>query len=53
MGDKKMSISVLLTVEGESKTTNEYKIADAPKDVVLQLERVLLEAMGKFMAMHQ
>ena len=49
----KMDISILVTIAGKSITTNEYKIKDAPKEVVLELEKLLLETMGKFMAAHE
>ena len=51
--DGKMDISLLLTVAGKSITTNEYKIKDAPKEVVIELEKLLIETLTKFMAAHQ
>ena len=53
MANGKMDIAILLTVAGDSITTNEYKIKDAPKAVVLELEKLLLETLGKFMAAHE
>lgn len=48
-----MDISILLTIAGKSVTTNEYKIKDAPKEVVMELEKLLLELMAKFMSAHE
>lgn len=53
MADGKMDISILLTISGKSITTNEYKIKDAPKSVVIELEKMLLDLMGNFMKAHE
>ncbi len=51
--EKTMTISIMLSIDGEARTTNEFKIENAPKEVVIQLEKLLLEALSKFMLTHQ
>jgi hypothetical protein len=48
MGEKTMNITVTLVVDGESTTSNVFKIENAPKEVIVQLEKLLMDAMFKF-----
>lgn len=52
MEDKKMDIKIVLEIAGDSVTTNEFKINNAPKAVVIELEKLLIESLSKFMATH-